>query len=139
MGMVEEFKEFIAKGNVMDLAVGVVIGGAFGKIVSSLTDDIIMPLLGGITGGIDFTNKFILLGSGSYPTLKAAKDAGAAVIGYGSFITAIIQFLLISFVIFMMVKAVNRIRRAPAEVPPAPTREEELLTEIRDALVQPRV
>ena len=131
-----EFKEFINKGSVLDLAVGVIIGAAFGKIVSSLTDDILMPFIGWITGGVDFSNKFILLGAppaGVDPSDYAKlKEAGAAMLGYGSFITAIINFLIMAFVIFQIVKLANRAMPRKEEVA-GPT-EVELLTEIRDYL-----
>lgn len=138
MGFIKEFKEFAVKGNVMDMAVGVIIGGAFGKIVSSLVDDVIMPIVGKLTGGVDFNNLFATLSDGSYATLAEAREAGAAVIAYGSFIQNIIDFLIIAFSIFLMIKAVNKFNRkkeeeAPAE-PPAPSKEEQLLTEIRDLL-----
>ena len=114
--MLSEFKEFIAKGNVMDLAVGVIIGAAFQKIVDSLVNDLVMPVVGFATGGTDFTNMFILLKPGAkapapYESLAAAKAAGAVVFGYGSFITQVVQFLILAWVVFMMVKAVNRMRR----------------------------
>ena len=132
--MLREFKEFIARGNVLDLAVGVIIGAAFGKIVSSLTDEIIMPIIGAIFGGVDFSNKFVLLGAPpagvdatSYAKLK---EAGAAVIGYGSFISAIINFLILAFVIFLIVKQANKIIK-PAAAGPTDV---DLLTEIRDEL-----
>jgi len=137
--MLSEFKAFIARGNVMDLAVGVIIGAAFGKIVSSLTDDVIMPLIGFLNGGIDFTNKFVVLGS-IPPTYKGGlnnyaelKKGGVAMLGYGSFITAIINFLLMAIVIFVLVRQVNRMMppAAPASAGPS---EVELLTEIRDSL-----
>jgi large conductance mechanosensitive channel len=135
--MLNEFKEFIAKGNVMDLAVGVIIGGAFGAIVKSLTDDVIMPIVGAIFGGFDFTNFFIPLASGvTASTLDAAKEQGA-VLAYGSFITQVINFLILAWIIFLMVKAVNSLRRKeePApEAPPAPPADVALLTEIRDLL-----
>lgn len=135
--MLNEFKEFIAKGNVMDLAVGVIIGGAFGAIVASLTDDVIMPVVGAIFGGFDFTNYFIPLASGvTASTLDAAKEQGA-VLAYGSFITQVINFLILAWIIFLMVKAVNNLRRKeePApEAPPAPPADVALLTEIRDLL-----
>lgn len=131
-----EFKEFINKGSVLDLAVGVIIGAAFGKIVSSLTDDILMPFIGWITGGVDFSNKFILLGAppaGVDPTDYAKlKEAGAAMLGYGSFITAIINFLIMAFVIFQIVKLANR--AMPRKEEAAGPTEVELLTEIRDSL-----
>jgi large conductance mechanosensitive channel len=135
--MLNEFKEFIAKGNVMDLAVGVIIGGAFGAIVTSLTDDIIMPVVGAIFGGFDFTNFFIPLAGGvDATTLEAAKEQGA-VLAYGSFITQVINFLILTWIIFMMVKGVNSLRREeePApEVPAAPPADIALLSEIRDIL-----
>jgi len=134
MGMITEFKEFIKRGNVMDLAVGVIIGAAFGKIVSSATDDLIMPLIGLFTGKVDFSNKFIALDGNTYATLAQAKEA-TAVIAYGNFITAIINFLIVAFVIFILVKQVNRLLPAPPPPPPTgPTPTEALLTDIRDLL-----
>ena len=133
--MLSEFKAFIARGNVLDLAVGVIIGAAFGKIVSSLTDDVIMPLISAVTGGIDYSNKYVVL-SGTAPegaTLAAAKAAGANVLAWGSFITAIINFLILAFVIFLIVRQANKVMPPPAEAPAGPT-EVELLTEIRDSL-----
>ena len=138
MGFVSEFKEFISKGNVLDLAVGVIIGGAFGKIVSSLTDDIIMPVLGVFTNGIDFQNMFVTLDGKRYDTLADAKKAGSAAIAYGSFINAVIYFLIIAFVIFWVVKLANRFKKPTAvvveNVAPVTTKDQELLMEIRDAL-----
>ncbi|HWU61605.1 MAG TPA: large conductance mechanosensitive channel protein MscL [Ensifer sp.] len=135
--MLEEFKAFIARGNVMDLAVGVIIGGAFGKIVSSLVDDIIMPIIGAITGGIDFSNYFIRLSSTVTATnLVEAKKQGA-VLAYGSFITVIIQFLILAWIIFLMVKGINSLRakeEAKPSAPAAPPADVALLTEIRDLL-----
>jgi large conductance mechanosensitive channel len=135
--MLEEFKAFIARGNVMDLAVGVIIGGAFGKIVSSLVDDLIMPIIGAITGGIDFSNYFIRLSSAVTATnLVEAKKQGA-VLAYGSFITVVIQFLILAWIIFLMVKAINRLRvkeEAKPSAPAAPPADVALLTEIRDLL-----
>lgn len=134
MGMITEFKEFIKRGSVMDLAVGVIIGAAFGKIVSSATDDLIMPVIGLFTGKVDFSNKFIALDGNTYSTLAAAKEA-TAVIAYGNFITAVINFLIVAFVIFLLVKQVNRIIPPPPPPPPAgPTPTEVLLTDIRDLL-----
>jgi large conductance mechanosensitive channel len=130
--MLNEFKAFIARGNVLDLAVGVIIGAAFGKIVSSLTDDVIMPLISAVTGGIDYSNKYLVL-SGEAPvgaTLKAAKEAGANVIAYGSFVTAVINFLILAFVIFLIVRQANKAMPPPAAGPS----EVDLLTEIRDSL-----
>lgn len=139
--MFQEFKAFIARGNVLDLAVGVIIGGAFGKIVGSLTDDVLMPVIGKITGGMDFSSKFILLGpipatyKGGETDYAALKKAGVAMLGYGSFITAIINFLIMAFVIFLIVRMANKLTAKPAEpeAPAGPT-EVDLLTEIRDAL-----
>lgn len=110
MSFVKEFKEFVARGNVMDLAVGVIIGGAFGKIVTSLVDDMIMPVIAYITGGTDFSNMFVTLDGSKYATLQEAKDAAAPVLGIGSFIGNIINFLIIALVIFIMIKQVNKVR-----------------------------
>ncbi|MBC7281651.1 large conductance mechanosensitive channel protein MscL [Hoeflea sp.] len=135
--MLNEFKAFIAKGNVMDLAVGVIIGGAFGLIVSSLVDDVIMPIVGAIFGGIDFSNFFIPLAGGvTATTLDAAREQGA-VLAYGNFLTVLINFLILAWIIFLMVKAVNSIRvkeQASPEEPVAPPADIALLTEIRDLL-----
>jgi large conductance mechanosensitive channel len=137
MSFSSEFKEFALKGNVMDLAVGVIIGGAFGKIVDSLVGDIIMPVIGRIFGGLDFNNYFIPLSGQTATTLLEAKKAGA-VLAYGSFITILLNFVILAFVIFLMVKQMNRMKReAPAAppAPPAPPAEDVLLLrEIRDAL-----
>ena len=135
--MLNEFKAFIAKGNVMDLAVGVIIGGAFGLIVSSLVNDIIMPIVGAIFGGIDFSNFFIPLASSvTATTLEAAREQGA-VLAYGNFLTILINFLILAWIIFLMVRAVNSMRAkeeaAPAK-PAAPPADVALLTEIRDLL-----
>ncbi|HKF71059.1 MAG TPA: large conductance mechanosensitive channel protein MscL [Stellaceae bacterium] len=138
--MLQEFREFIARGSVIDLAIGVVVGAAFTAIVNSLVNDLLMPPLGLIIGGIDFSNFFITLkGTGGYPSLDAAKAAGAVTINYGQFLNAVIRFLIVAFAIFIVVKQVNRVYRAkPAAPPPppAPPREEVLLTEIRDILKQ---
>ncbi|MCR5547085.1 MAG: large conductance mechanosensitive channel protein MscL [Lachnospiraceae bacterium] len=107
---VDEFKEFITKGNVMDMAVGVIIGGAFQKIITSLVDDVIMPLISALTGGIDFSNWFISLDGKEYATLAAAQEAGAATLNYGTFITVVINFLLMALVIFCLVKALEKVR-----------------------------
>ena len=140
MGMMQEFREFAVKGNVIDLAVGVIIGGAFGKIVDSVVADLIMPVVGLVFGKLDFSNLFIVLnnpGNVPVPSVAAAKAAGVATLNYGLFINAIVKFTIIAFVLFLVVKAINRLRRqeaaAPA-APPAPTTEEKLLTEIRDAI-----
>ncbi|UYZ57795.1 large conductance mechanosensitive channel protein MscL [Hymenobacter latericus] len=137
MGFVSEFKEFISKGNVLDLAVGVIIGASFGRIVTSLTDDIIMPVLSLFTRGIDFKQMFVSLDGNHYETLEAAQAAKAATLNYGNFINALIYFLVIAFVIFWVVKLANRFKKpAPVAVvsEPAPTKEAILLAEIRDAL-----
>lgn len=140
--MLKEFQEFVARGNVMDLAVGVIIGGAFGLIVSSLVDDIIMPVVGAIFGGFDFSNYFLPLSSEvTASTLAAAREQGA-VFAYGSFLTVLINFLILAWIIFMIVKAVNNLRRRldrqeeVAAVPPAPPADVALLTEIRDLLAR---
>ena len=136
MGFIKEFKEFAMKGNVMDMAVGVIIGGAFGKIVTSLVNDVLMPIISLGTGGIDFTDLFINLGEGNYTTLAAAKEAGAAVFAYGQFIQNIIDFIIIAFCIFLMIKGMNKLKKKeePAPEAPAGPTQEELLTEIRDLL-----
>ena len=137
MGFVSEFKEFIAKGNVLDLAVGVIIGAAFGKIVTSLTDDIIMPVVGLALGKVDFANLFIAMNGQHYATLAEAKKAGAGTMNYGLFINALINFLIIAFIIFMIVRAANKMKKAPVEVvavPAAPTTDQQLLMDIRDSL-----
>lgn len=136
--MLKEFKEFVAKGNVMDLAVGVIIGGAFGLIVKSLTDDIIMPIVGAIFGGLDFSDFFIPLSANvTATTLDAAREQGA-VLAYGNFITVALNFLILAWIIFLMVKGVNNMRRKEEETkaaaPPAPAADIQLLTEIRDLL-----
>lgn len=135
MSMMSEFKEFISKGNVLDLAVGVIIGAAFGKIVTSLTEDLIMPLIGKVFGGLDFTSKYIVLSGEVAPgtPLAAAREAGANVLAYGSFITALINFVIMAWVIFMIVKAANKAMPAAPAAPAGPS-EVDLLTEIRDAL-----
>ncbi len=137
--MLNEFKTFIARGNAIDLAVGVVIGAAFGKIVTSLVDDIIMPPIGLLLGRMDFTQYFISLDGKTYETLAAAKAAGAATLNYGAFVTVIIQFLIIAWAVFMVVKGINALRRKEDDkpaAPPEPSAEEKLLGEIRDLLKQ---
>ena len=136
--MWKEFKKFIARGNVVDLAIGVIIGAAFGKIVGSLVDDVIMPVIGRVFGGLDFTNYFVGLtpAASQAPTYDAAKKAGATV-GYGTFITVSVNFIIIAFVLFLLIRGMNRIIREEerAAPPPAPpTKDQELLTEIRDLL-----
>ena len=136
MGFIKEFKEFAMKGNVMDMAVGVIIGGAFGKIVTSLVSDVLMPLIGKATGGVSFTDLFVNLGDGEYKTLAEAQEAGAAVLAYGQFIQNILDFIIIAFCIFLMIKGMNKLKKekpAEPEAPAGPT-QEELLTEIRDLL-----
>ncbi|MCR5577790.1 MAG: large conductance mechanosensitive channel protein MscL [Prevotella sp.] len=138
MGFISEFKEFAMKGNVMDMAVGVIIGGAFGKIVTSLVNDVLMPVISLATGGIDFTDLFVNLGEGNYATLAAAKEAGAAVLAYGQFIQNVIDFIIIAFCIFLMIKAMNKLKKKEEPAPEAPKgpSQEELLAEIRDLLKQ---
>ena len=138
MSMMQEFREFAVKGNVIDLAVGVIIGGAFGKIVGSLVEDVIMPLVGSVFGNLDFSNLFLPLGAvpeGTARTLAAMKEAGVPTLAYGSFITVAINFIILAFIIFMMVKQVNRLKRAePPAAPPATPEDVLLLREIRDSL-----
>jgi large conductance mechanosensitive channel len=133
--MLNEFKAFAMRGNVVDLAIGVIIGGAFGKIVTSITNDVIMPVVGLALGKVDFSNLFINLGSGDYETLKAATDAGAPVLRYGVFINTVLDFLILAWIIYLMVRAMNRLKAAePPPPPPGPSDEVKLLTEIRDSL-----
>ncbi|PKP68963.1 MAG: large conductance mechanosensitive channel protein MscL [Alphaproteobacteria bacterium HGW-Alphaproteobacteria-4] len=138
--MIKEFRDFIAKGNVMDMAVGIIIGAAFTAIVSSLVADLINPIIGLVTGGMDFSNLFVNLGDGTFTSLAAAREAGAPVFAYGAFITAVINFLIIAFVVFLLVKMVNRVKdsaiKKAAEQAPAPSGPSELdvLLQIRDAL-----
>jgi len=141
MSMVSEFKEFAVKGNVMDLAVGVIIGAAFGKIVDSVVNDLIMPIVGAVIGNLDFSNMFIVLGNvpaGTAMTLAELKKAAVPVFAYGNFITVAVNFLILAFIIFMMIKQVNRLKKdapPPAPAAPAPTPEDILLLrQIRDAL-----
>jgi len=135
--MWREFREFAMRGNVVDLAVGIILGAAFTTIVNSLVNDIIMPPMGLLLGGIDFSDFFVTIKGSSYPTLAAAKTAGAVTMNYGLFINAVIRFVIVAFAIFILVKQINRLNRkepaAPAP-PPEPPREEVLLTEIRDLL-----
>ena len=122
--MLKEFKEFIMRGNVLDMAIGIVIGGAFGKIVTSLVNDILMPLIGVLLGGVDFASLFINLSGKPYATLADAKAAGAATINYGLFLNTIIDFVIVAFVIFLLIRAVNRLRRQQEAPPAAPTTKE---------------
>jgi large conductance mechanosensitive channel len=136
--MLQEFKKFALRGNVVDLAIGVIIGAAFGKIVGSLVDDIIMPVIGRIFGGLDFTNYFVGLtpAASQAPTYDAAKKAGAT-LGYGTFITVSVNFIIIAFVLFLLIRGMNRLIKQEEEAPPPPappTKDQELLTEIRDLL-----
>jgi large conductance mechanosensitive channel len=136
--MLQEFKKFALRGNVVDLAVGVIIGIAFGKIVDSLVNDVIMPVIGRIFGGLDFTNYFLGLttAASQAPTYEAAKKAGAT-IGYGTFITVTVNFIIIAWVLFLVIKGMNQVMKKEQAAPPPPappTREQELLTEIRDLL-----
>ena len=134
---IEEFKEFAFKGNVMDMAVGVIIGGAFGKIVTSLVNDVLMPVISVATGGIDFINLFVNLSDDAkYKTLAEAQEAGASVFAYGQFIQNIIDFIIIAFCIFLMIKAMNKLKKKEEPAPEAPKgpTQEELLAEIRDLL-----
>ncbi len=143
MTIIKEFKEFAIKGNVVDLAVGVIIGGAFGKIVDSVVADLIMPLVGLVFGKLDFSNLFLVLGNvpaGTAMTLDALRKAGIPVFAYGNFLTVAVNFIILAFIIFMMIKQINRLKReAPAAAPAAPAPEPEdivLLREIRDSLKQ---
>ena len=142
--MLKEFKEFAVKGNVLDMAVGIIIGAAFGTIVKSLVDDVLMPPIGLLLGGVDFTDLFLTLKTGSiagpYATLAAAREAGAVTINYGVFINGLLSFLIVAFAVFLVVKSFNKLKKqeeAAPEAPPAPpepSAEETLLTEIRDLL-----
>ncbi len=138
MGMMQEFKEFAIKGNVIDLAVGVIIGAAFGKIVDSIVSDLIMPVVGAVIGKIDFSNLFLVLGAvppGTGTSLDALKKAGVPVLAYGSFLTVAVNFVILAFIIFLMIKQVNRLKKAEPPAAPAPTAEDTvLLREIRDSL-----
>lgn len=139
--MLKEFREFALKGNMLDLAVGIMIGAAFGAVVNSLVADLITPLIGLLTGGQDFANSFIVLrdgkAAGPYASLKMAKDAGAVVLSWGVFVNTVLNFLLVALALFFVVKAMNRLRRSTPEAPaaaPEPSAEAKLLTEIRDLL-----
>ena len=140
MGMMQEFKEFAVKGNVVDLAVGVIIGAAFGKIVESVVGDLILPIVGAVIGKIDFSNMFVVLGAvpaGTAMTLDALKKAGVPVLAYGSFLTVAVNFAILAFIIFLMVKQINRLKKEAPAAAPAPVATPEdvvLLREIRDSL-----
>lgn len=132
--MLKEFREFIARGNVIDLAVGIIMGAAFTGVVNSLVADVIMPPIGRVTGGMDFSNLFISLDGNTYASLKAAKESGAATLNYGVFVNAIINFLIVSAAVFFLVRSVNRFRKEEAKTPAALPQSEVLLAEIRDIL-----
>jgi large conductance mechanosensitive channel len=139
--MLSEFKQFAMRGNVVDMAVGIIIGAAFGAIVTSLVGDLLMPVIGLLAGGADFSNQFLLLRDGAtpgpYPSLAAAKEAGAVALGYGLFLNAVVNFLIVAFALFLLIKTMNATRRQQAEAPappPQPSQEELLLTQIRDLL-----
>ncbi len=137
--MLKEFREFAVKGNMVDLAIGVIIGAAFGGLVQSVVNDLLMPVIGLITGGIDFSQMYVQLSGAPQPTLDQAREAGAT-IAYGHFITLVINFLIVAWILFFVVKGMNRLKRAPTPVvpvaPPPPTREVVLLGEIRDLLAK---
>jgi large conductance mechanosensitive channel len=134
--MLQEFKKFALRGNVIDLAVGIIIGAAFTTIVNSLVNDLLMPPLGLVIGGIDFTDFFLTLkGDGSYTTLAAAKEAGAVTLNYGVFLNAVLRFLIVAFAVFLLIRQMNKLV-AKKEAAPAPTKQEILLAEIRDLLKQ---
>ncbi len=140
--MLTEFQKFVAKGNVMDMAVGIIIGAAFTAIVKSMVDDLLNPIIGAIFGGVDFTNYFVVLGEGEFASLEAAREAGAAAFAYGAFLTAVINFLIIAFVVFLLVKNVNRIKEArekkeePAPAADPGPSEKDILIQIRDSLAE---
>ncbi len=141
MSVIKEFKEFAFKGNLIDMAVGVVVGGVFGAITKSFVDDLVNPLIGLLVGKVDFSNTFIVLKAGDkapapYTTVKLAQEAGATVLTYGNFLNAMVNFLIVSFAVFLVVKAVNKARNAQPPAPPGPTAEEKLLVEIRDLLAK---
>jgi large conductance mechanosensitive channel len=135
--MLKEFKEFAMRGNVMDMAIGIILGGAFGKIVSSFVNDVLMPPIGLLLGGVDFAELFIVLKGGTFATLEAAKEAGAVTLNYGVWINTVIDFIIIAFAIFLVVRQMNKLKKKEEEAPaapPPPSKEETLLTEIRDLL-----
>lgn len=136
MGMISEFKAFALKGNVVDMAVGVIIGGAFGAIVASVVSDVMMPVIGLATGGVSFSDKFYALDGNSYANVEAAKAAGASVLWYGAFLDKVVNFLIVAFCLFLVIKAMNAAKKkeAAAPAPAAPPRQEVLLEEIRDLL-----
>lgn len=136
--MLKEFKEFALRGNVVDMAVGIIIGAAFTTIVKSMVDDIIMPPIGVVTGGVDFSNMFVALNGEHYDSLAQARQAGAPIVNFGVFINNVISFMIVAFVLFMAIKGMNQLRRKQEEEPatePPPSQEVQLLQQIRDALV----
>lgn len=132
--MFKEFREFAMKGNVLDMAIGIILGAAFGKIVSSLVSDVLMPPIGLAMGNVDFSNLFVDLSGAGHASLKAAQDAGAPVIAWGAWLNTVIDFVIVAFVVFLVVKQINRLKKAEPAAPAGPSKEEVLLTEIRDAL-----
>ena len=130
----EEFKKFVMRGNVMDMAVGIIVGAAFKDVVSAFTNGVMMPPIGMLTGGVDFSNLFITLSGGSFESLTAAQQAGAAVIAYGSFINTVVDFMIVGFAVFLLVKGVNSLQRQEEAKPTPPPKQEVLLEEIRDLL-----
>ena len=139
MSMMSEFKDFAVKGNVMDMAIGIIIGGAFGKIIASMVNDILMPIIGLVMGGVDFSSLYYALDGAAYESLAAAEESGAALVKYGAFIQTTIDFVIIAFVIFMMVRWINNLKKKEEEAPaapPEPSDEVKLLTEIRDSLAK---
>ena len=132
--MLEEFKKFVMRGNVVDLAIGVIIGAAFGAIVNSLVADVLMPIIGAVTGGLDFSNYYVALSKNVTATSLADARKQGAVLAWGNFITLVINFLIIAGVLFLVIRAMNQFMKKEAAKPPAPTKTEELLTEIRDSL-----
>jgi large conductance mechanosensitive channel len=135
--MLKEFKEFAMRGNVIDMAVGIIIGAAFGKIVTSFVNDVVMPPIGMLLGNVDFGDLFVNLSGGAYDSVAAAEQAGAAIIKYGMFINTVLDFLIVAFAIFVVIRALNKLKRkqeAAPEAPPGPTVEQQLLAEIRDTL-----
>ena len=134
--MLKEFRDFAMKGNVLDMAIGIIIGAAFGKIVSSFVADVMMPPLSMLTGKVDFTNWFVSLTGGDYTTLTQAQQAGAVTLNYGAFLNAVINFLIVAFAIFVLIKQVNRFKREAPAAPAEPPAQEKLLAEIRDLLAR---
>ena len=138
--MLKEFREFAMRGNVVDMAVGIIIGAAFGTIVTSVVGDLLMPVIGLFLGGVDFSNMYLTLREGGtpgpYSSLVAAREAGAVAVGYGVLINAIVNFLIVAFALFLLIKGVNATKRQQAAAPPEPSKEEVLLTQIRDLLAR---